>query len=129
MVCLDTDILIGLLRGNGDAARYLAQAQIRGEAICTTIFNEYELWGGAFLRSQKEVAAVASLLTALPVLQADSKTARNFGKISAELIRRGQEVPDFEVMASTIALAHNEPMVTRNEKHFSKIPRLTVIKW
>lgn len=128
MTCLDTDLMIELLRNNEDAISFVQKLYAENELICTTIFNEYELWAGAFLRPGQEMA-VEQLLERTLILYPDRKSAKAFGKIGAQLIKNGSQMPETDLMIASVALEHGEPIATRNEKHFSKIAGLKVVRW
>ncbi len=49
-----------------------------------------------------------------------------FGKLSIELERKGNSIGDFDLLIASIALTHGEPLLTKNAKHFSKVPGLAV---
>ena len=50
----------------------------------------------------------------------------SFGKLSIELQRKGNNIGDFDLLITSIALTHGEPLLTKNAKHFSKVPGLAV---
>lgn len=130
LTCLDTDLLVGVLRGNSQAIEFLRKAlEATGERARTTIFNEYELWAGAFLGPEGQAAAVRGLLSTLEVLPASSGSAELYGKLSADAIRHGRQIPYADLMIASVALENVEAIATRNEKHFAKIPGLKVVRW
>jgi len=45
------------------------------------------------------------------------------------LERKVEPIGEFDALIASIALAHNERVVTRNVKHFSRVRGLEVEKW
>ncbi|MBI2446076.1 type II toxin-antitoxin system VapC family toxin [Candidatus Micrarchaeota archaeon] len=131
MVCLDTDLLIGFMRRKPDAVAFLQQLEKSGEPLMTTIISACELFEGAFSvddspHAQDEVMAVLDRLTVLP-LGLDS--SRQFGFLSSSLAGSGKMLEDFDVLIAAIALEHGQTLVTRNRKHFDRIPGLKIKTW
>ncbi len=122
-------MLIGVLRGTPDARIFLTGVLEKNQPIFTTIFNEYELWAGACLRGEREEKEAAVLLSTLKVLQASSKSAEGYGRLYSYFVKKGLQLPETGLMIASVAIENGEPIATRNEKHFSKIPGLKVIKW
>ncbi len=55
--------------------------------------------------------------------------SRSFGRIKADLERRGQPIGDFDASIVAHALAVDAVVVTRNVRHFSRIRGLGVEDW
>jgi hypothetical protein len=53
-VCLDTDILVGLLKNDGAATQVIAKLQSEGQSLKTTIVTAYELLKGSAVSSMPE---------------------------------------------------------------------------
>lgn len=51
---------------------------------------------------------------------------RKAGKISGELIARGEEIDREDCIIGATALLNDEPVVTRNSDHFERIDDLDV---
>jgi predicted nucleic acid-binding protein len=47
-----------------------------------------------------------------------------FAFIRADLRRRGQLIPDLELLIAATALHHDLTLLTRNVRHFDRIPEL-----
>lgn len=127
--CLDSDLMIALLRGEPDALSYVQKLEADGDRIFTTLFNAQELWEGAFLRSEREVVAVDNLLSRLTLLFPTEESARWYGATSAALSKKGKTIPPADLMIASVAVQHGVPIVTRNDAHFARITGLTVIPW
>jgi predicted nucleic acid-binding protein len=60
------------------------------------------------------------------MLPLDLESAFLAGDIQKELIRKGEIIDPEDCMIAGIALKSNEPLLTRNLKHFKRIPGLQV---
>lgn len=131
MVCLDTDILVSLLRGNEDAEKYIRLLEGRGEVAYTTPVNAYELFLGGWKSERREenLREIASLLGDLDILDFDLEASFYTGKIASMLLDEGRIIGVEDAMVAGIALRHDQSLVTRNKKHFSRIPELRVDVW
>src|SRR2546428_13885131 len=54
LVCLDTNLLVALLRGDDSAAKVVGGFEDSGKPLRTTAITEYELFKGAHLSSRRE---------------------------------------------------------------------------
>jgi tRNA(fMet)-specific endonuclease VapC len=52
-----------------------------------------------------------------------------FAGIRASLETVGAPLDDMDLLIGATALSHNLTLVTNNEKHFSRIPGLSVANW
>jgi predicted nucleic acid-binding protein len=64
------------------------------------------------------------VLPAVTTLPYDVGTARVFGRVRAELERRGEVLADADMQIAAIALHHDLELVTGNLRHFSRIDGL-----
>jgi len=128
MTCLDTDFIIDLLRRKPEAERKLEDLTSEGDKLTTTPLNASELYKGAYGSSRpiEEAKKVRHLLETLDILEFSKAATETFGKLSIELQRKGNEIGDFDLLIASIALTHGETLLTKNERHFSKVPGLAV---
>jgi predicted nucleic acid-binding protein len=57
------------------------------------------------------------------------ESAEIYGKIRAELEKKGTPLTEPDMRTASIALCHKLVLVTGNEKHFSRISGLTIDNW
>lgn len=127
MVCLETTFLIDLLRGTDAATRYMLALSESSESITVAAPTIVEAAIGAELaESSRERQHLKDLLKAVTVLPLDQESALLAGKLSAQLITSGDPIGPIDVMIAAIAATHHERLVTRNTKHFSRIPGLEI---
>lgn len=133
MACLDTTVLVDLLRSNR-SRKHKAIAKIeglvnRGEPVVTTRVNLAELYVGVELsddpdREYQRIRGILKHISA--VLEFDDVAAQAFGQMAAHLRRIGRPVGDMDVLIAATALAHGHCLITRNPVHFANIPHLRV---
>lgn len=127
MVCLETSFLIDLFRGDTQATELMERIQRSSASITITAMTVAELATGAALaESPREREQLMELIDEVTVLPLDTKEALKAGELTAYLIKSGELIDDFDIAIAAIALSHNESVLTRNRKHFERIPGLVV---
>ncbi|MDO8537637.1 MAG: type II toxin-antitoxin system VapC family toxin [archaeon] len=131
MVLLDSDILISALRNDKNAVQFLANLQQSDQKLSTTVINVFELLEGAFLHHNpiKSIEKVEGFLTSFDILGFSPYMARTTARISAELKKKGEMLDFQDIAIASIAILNNEKIITRNDKHFSRIKELKIEKW
>ncbi len=131
MVCLDSDFLVGVLRNQTEALAKLDQLEALGHPLSTTTINAVELYKGAALsaNSRANRERVKELLKCLVILPLDLEAAKEAGPILAKLRRQGQSIGDMDGLIGGIVLSHKEVLVTRNLRHYNRIPSLRTDSW
>jgi len=129
MKVLDSDMLVGVLRKNEDAIR--KYEDVREEEISTTIFNAQELLFGALISEHVETnfRAAKALLDEIGILVYEERSMMETVKLQAQLEKKGRHVGIIDEMIAGICIANKSAIVTRNIKHFSKIPDIESEKW
>lgn len=132
-VLLDTAALIDVLKGEKGAI-----AKVEGlkktAAIYTTTINLYEILRGIYLLPPKSkdrhVQALKALVSNLNLIDIDLDSSDAAASVYAELRKKGVEIdaPDYLIAGACIANGIGL-ILTRNEKHFSRITGLTVISY
>lgn len=67
------------------------------------------------------------LLAQLHVLQLDQKTATIFDRLRTQ--NRLRKIGRADLLIASIALAHQATLVTRNLRHFRRVPGLRLANW
>jgi tRNA(fMet)-specific endonuclease VapC len=138
MIGLDTDCLTFLNYEDAPVAKHIyARLKQRGEALTTTIVSFEEQMRGwmAYLNAAKtlsdQVAAYGflaqhlQLFRGVHVLPFDSAAAARYQEFRSLKLR----VSSMDLKIAAIVLAHNATLVTRNLKHFNRIPDLKIEDW
>jgi tRNA(fMet)-specific endonuclease VapC len=127
MVCLDTDFLVAYLRKDPRARSRLEELESLQEPLHTTIINAFELYKGAFKAKDTyhELARVDTLLDAFFMLVFDRDSARSAGTLHD----KSNPIGESDLLIASIALANKQTLITRNKKHFERVPGLEVEGW
>lgn len=124
MILADTDVLIDALRGR-DPSRSRVEAEVRREALATTTVTEFELTSGA--RTEEHAQSIDDLLAPLQILAFDSRAARAAAELRRELEGSGKTIGMGDYLIAGIAVSGSLPLLTRNRKHFDRVPGLRVL--
>ena len=125
-----------------DLHRELAKERPAGAFAFIESLDEMELLGVSVhvvceLRAGAELARnplrehelVDELIGGFAVAYPDDRFAPAYARLLAATSRSRQPVDAFDLLIATAALLDNAPLVTRNVKHFSRVPGLRVIAY
>jgi tRNA(fMet)-specific endonuclease VapC len=132
MVCLDTTFFADLFRKNPAAEKKLYELANKTQTISTTVMTIAELYYGAYKSKNiiDEIRNIASVLDSFLILEMNQEGAKMFGEILSTLEKKGQTIPDRDILIGAISLSKGEKtIVTRNAKDFARIPGLEVITY
>ena len=124
-LCLDTDVLIFFLKGREPVATVVAQA-VRNYTCSVTAVTAYELLFGV-ARARREIGE-QDLLGMMKILPFDIHVARRAAQLHDSLIRQNQDIGIKDVFIAATCLQHDVPLLTLNQRHFSRVPGLKLIK-
>ncbi len=120
MTVADTDVLIDYLSGKGEADA--VEQLIRRGALVTTVISRFELLVGA--RNAKQRARVAQLLGAVPALNLDEAAADAAAQIHRSLEQSGNAIGMADSLIAGIVVSSDGILMTRNRRHFERVPGL-----
>ncbi len=121
---VDSDWLIDV-RANIPSARETIN-RLSTDGIAASIITVGELYDGA-IGSADSATALESLrrfLVTFPVLSLDDATMELFARIRVSLRRQGLLIPDLDLLIAATALSYNLTLLSRNRRHFQRIPDL-----
>jgi predicted nucleic acid-binding protein len=125
--CLDTDILIDLLRGKERAVKYVESMSKRIRLV-TTVISAFELYYGAY-KYKRDTEKLDEFLKSMEILPFTIIEAKKAAEIEANLESQGEVIGLKDVLISSIAISNNCTIVTGNVKHFNKIQDIKVESW
>ena len=125
MIIADTDVLIDYLEGRGPGAEAVFQA-LRRDQLQTTTINYFELLAGA--RRPRQQESILALLESIQVLPLDVDGARRVDEVRQQLERSGIGIGMGDSLIAGIALARGATLLTRNQRHFERVPGLPLAK-
>jgi len=123
VIVADTDVLIDYLEGKAPADARIAIELERGHLV-TTAVNRFELLAGARFAKQKKL--IENLLAALPCLPLDANAADRAAEVRRDLERAGGGIGMGDSLIAGIVLARNGILLTRNTRHFERVPALSL---
>lgn len=137
MHLLDTDTLTYLHVGHPQVMRRLRD--LDDPNVATTVVTRIEILRGRFefllkaadsaqlLRAQQILGRSEELLAQIVTLPVDESSAQEFDRLRSHtnLAKIGRA----DLLIASIALAHRATLVTRNVRHFSRIPGLALVNW
>jgi tRNA(fMet)-specific endonuclease VapC len=126
---LDTNIISDLIRNpKGKVAKHIAR--VGEKNVCTSIIVAAELrYGCAKSGSKRLLEAVEGLLGELDVLSLEGPADAEYGRIRAELERKGSPIGGNDLLIAAHALAIEATIVTANVDEFTRVKKLKVQNW
>jgi tRNA(fMet)-specific endonuclease VapC len=122
----DTTFIIDIMKNDSAAvlkAKDLSDAAVSVLVGTPTIFELY-VGVGLSVKPAEERNKVLDILKSLPHLPLDAPSASRAGMIYAERLKESVKIDPEDAMLAGIAIQNNEPLLTRNRKHFTGIPDL-----
>ncbi len=125
---LETTFLIDFLRNKPEAVEKLKFLRKKNIPISITTPSIVEIWTGLYhtKKTETEKKKILEVLESQIIHQLDKDSAKKAGEINGILARSGQSVGIVDSMIAGIACLNNEPILTRNIKHFGKIKNIKV---
>ena len=127
---LDTNTCIRYLNGRAPNVLQRLQALPIAEIrVCAIV--KAEMYYGAMKSVDRAVhlAQQRMFLDAFESLPFDDAAAEAYGRLRAELARRGTPIGPNDLMIAAIALAYDLTLVTHNTSEFSRVPGLRLEDW
>jgi len=137
MHILDTDTLTHLHAGHPNVVGNLRKLDDPDVGI--TIITKIELLrgrseflikaadGNQLVRAQKLFDRTEELLSQIPVLPMDEKSAVKFELLKK--IKRLRKIGRKDILIASMTLARHAVLVTRNIRHFKQVPDLMITNW
>lgn len=124
MVLVDTTFLIDLQRMHQQRLRQAAVEWLRKNSnielgISAIVYGEFA--EGFSDPASPLLVQIGSSYRIVPV---DLATAKIYGRVSRELRRRGESIGANDTWIAASAILHQRPLLTRNVKHFQRVPGL-----
>ena len=127
---LDTDICIYIIKRKPEKVFRHFRALIPGDiGISSITLTELEHGVQKSHERVRNQAALEEFLIALDVAEYDTKAARHYGIIRADLERKGKIIGGNDLLIASHALALSVILVTNNLKEFSRIHGLNMENW
>ncbi|GBF05166.1 ribonuclease VapC [Deinococcus aerius] len=130
MLALDTNILIAVQKREPLADRHYRTAVTAGEVLAVPSVVRFEA-RRSLLRPEysRRLGVLDNLLAFLPSLDFDAEAADMAARMHDQLRAAGTPTDDADLLIAATALRHGAALVTRNTRHFQKIPGLQLVDW
>lgn len=133
MICLDTNIVIGVINGRSSSLRHRLGEQIRaGTPIALPAVALFEMRYGiarSSARAQNELLLERFLALGIDVLAFETEDAAHAGDIRAELEGAGTPIGHYDYLIAAQARRRRAALVTLNQREFGRVPGLLVVNW
>ncbi|MGH2530809.1 MAG: type II toxin-antitoxin system VapC family toxin [Thermomicrobiales bacterium] len=123
-VLIDSDLTISGLNGRPDAVKVWTDLADQGLAV--SVVTVGEVLDGAYgsVNSADKIAAIWLFLSGVRVIDVTLAVVDDFAQLRSALRRQGTLIPDLDLLIAATARVHNLTLVTRNVRHFTRIPDL-----
>ncbi len=132
MICLDSDFMISLLRGNENARAKAKLLEEDSRELVSTAINALELYVGIVAIdgiSGKRIEITRHFISNLMILPLDASSAERAAYILNTLKSLGKPIGLKDSLIAGIVLEHNADILTRNIKHFKLVSGLKIETW
>ncbi|HEV2108075.1 MAG TPA: type II toxin-antitoxin system VapC family toxin, partial [Thermomicrobiales bacterium] len=124
---IDTDWMADYLGGKSQAMRLLAS--LGEERISISIITFGEIYEGVYYGPNPAVieARFLGILRWIDVVSLDLPIMREYARLSGSLRSAGMRLDAMDLLIAATAIAHDLTLVTRNVRHFGRIPGLSLL--
>jgi len=127
---LDTNICIYIIKNKPKTVKEKFESLSIGD-VCISSVTVSELVYGAY-KSQKieqNLKTLEKFFLPLEVVDFDYKASYEYGKIRADLEKRGRIIGQLDMQIAGVALANDMILVTNNTKEFERVASLKLENW
>ena len=125
-ILLDTNIIIGLFANNETIVTKISEAKT---VFIPSVALGESYYGAEQSRLRKaNINRIESFAKSCIILACDTKTAKYYGKVKAQLKANGTPIPENDIWIAALAIQHKLSIVTR-DKHFKNISGITITEW
>ena len=127
---LDTNICIYLIK-NKPASVFERMKTHMEDGLCISAIVLAELEHGVCGSASAKQAAFAlnQFLAIVDVLPFTGEAAAEYGKVSADLRRKGTPIGPMDTLIAAHALASGQTLVTNNTREFERVEGLKLVNW
>jgi tRNA(fMet)-specific endonuclease VapC len=133
MICLDTNIVIGIVNGRNSSLRHRLGEQMRsGVPVALPVIALFEMRYGfakSDRREHNEQLIERFLGLGIDVLPFETDDAAHAGDIRAHLESKGTPIGHFDYLIAAQARCRGATLVTANGREFARVPGLMVTDW
>ena len=123
---LDTNIVTAFFKKE----TVIGEAILHAERVYLpiTVLGELRFGAHKSSHSEKHLERIAHFLALVELISITQQTADIYGRVKADLETRGRPIPDNDLWIAAAALEYGLPLASR-DKHFERVPKLSVLPW
>ena len=127
---LDTNICSYIIRNQPEAIKKkLKEVENEHRVALSTIVVSELLYGAYKKGSKKLIEVIKNFIEYFTIYEYDLKAAEEYGKLRAELERKGKVIGAYDLQIAAHALSLEAILVTNNEREFKKVKHLKIENW
>ncbi len=123
---IDTDWVVPFLKGRTEAQTLLNS--LTGDGIAISLITYSEIYDGIYFGQdpKRHEQIFLSFLRGAKVIPLNKPIMKQFALFRGQLRGAGQIIGDFDLLIAATATHNQLTLVTRNIKHFERIPGLSL---
>ena len=122
---VDTSVIIEFLRKRDKKETILWKAKEKNCDCVVSAITVFELYPGA--KTERHKKDLKILLKWMEIIPFTEKLAKKSAEIYLQLKERNNELEFRDIFIGATAIEMDIPVLTLNEKHFSRIPEVEII--
>lgn len=126
---LDTNMCIYAQKNNPNVIAQIKQNFLQGLAISSITLAELEYGVQASANIEKNTVSLMKFLSIVDVLSFDSGAAIEYGKIRADLRKKGLPIGNMDMLIAAHAKSENLIIVTHNTREFERVEGIQLDDW
>jgi len=126
---LDTNMVIYTMKNRPQQVKRRFQQHHGRMGISAVTLGELIFGAEHSKEVERNLEDIEAMATRLEVVPFDTKAAYHFGRIRAELYRKGQPIGPYDMMIAGQARAAGLILVTNNVKEFERVQGLLLEDW
>lgn len=125
---LDTDIVAAWLNGHRRTVGLVTD--LRHEGLAVSLMTYGEIYEGVYFGRDPRAAELSfwAFLKRVQLLPISRSVLRQFARIRGQLRSQGLLLPDPDILIGATAVQHNLTLLTRNVRHFERIPGVMIYR-
>lgn len=126
---LDTNMCIYAQKNISQVIKKIKNSFQYGVAISSITLAELEFGVQASANIEKNTIALYKFLSIIEILDFDSSAATEYGKIRADLKRKGTPIGNMDMLIAAHAKSEDLIVVTHNTREFERVEGLQLEDW
>lgn len=126
---LDTNMCIYAQKNYSQVIEHIKDNWDNGIVISSITLAELEFGVQASADIEKNTVALYKFLSIVEILDFDSSAATEYGKIRADLRKKGTPIGNMDMLIAAHAKSKNLVVVTHNTREFEQVEGLQIEDW